>query len=234
MRVNFLCIFSHFCFSMYAYLYICLSVFAPSYLFSHARKTVKQLSQIAWRDPLGFGLWSSHSHHTSVSSVPPSGQTSPPPVSTATATNHWPSPFKVQKANRENQGFGYLASNSKCRIPHFSLSSLRFSMLSGFFLSARIFLFFSRSVCFFAPRFASCCAAEFIESQEAERNTSKCLSWGPTRCWTPPYCWVLLVRAFFFLASSSCFFRASSCSFLSFSSCDRLNTHTHTKSPFHV
>lgn len=47
-----------------------------------------------------------------------------------------------------------------------------------------------------------------------------CISvWWLTLCWTPPYCWVMLVRTFFFLASSSCFFRASSCSFLSFSSC---------------
>lgn len=43
-----------------------------------------------------------------------------------------------------------------------------------------------------------------------------------TLCW-PPYCWVMLVRTFFFLASSSCFLRASSCSFLSFSSWDTKN-----------
>lgn len=39
-----------------------------------------------------------------------------------------------------------------------------------------------------------------------------------TFCWIPPYWCVMLVSAFFFLASSSCFFLCSSCSLLSFSS----------------
>lgn len=39
-------------------------------------------------------------------------------------------------------------------VAHLSLSSLKLSMLSGLYLSAMIFFFFSLSVCFF-PRFAS-------------------------------------------------------------------------------
>lgn len=40
--------------------------------------------------------------------------------------------------------------------PYFTLSSLRWSMTSAFLLSARIFFFFSLSVCFFAPFLPSC------------------------------------------------------------------------------
>lgn len=44
----------------------------------------------------------------------------------------------------------------KTKYPYLTLSSLRWSMLRGFLLSARIFFFFSLSVCFFAPFFPSC------------------------------------------------------------------------------
>lgn len=45
-------------------------------------------------------------------------------------------------------------------MAHFNLSSDRWSMLSGFLLSAKIFFFFSLSVCFFAPLRPSICQEE--------------------------------------------------------------------------
>lgn len=49
-----------------------------------------------------------------------------------------------------------LNSEQPLRRPYLTLSSLRLSMLRGFLLSARIFFFFSLSVCLFAPLFPSC------------------------------------------------------------------------------
>ena len=57
------------------------------------------------------------------------------------------------------------------------------------------------------------------KSRPLNKCVRVCAGWEVTLCWTPPNWWVLVVRAFFFLASSSCFFRCSSISFLSFSSC---------------
>lgn len=51
---------------------------------------------------------------------------------------------------------------------YFTLSSLRWSMLRGFLLSARIFLFFSLSVCFFAPFLPSCWIGELRKEDRKE------------------------------------------------------------------
>lgn len=137
---------------------------------------------------------------------------------------------------------------------YLSLSSFRWSMLRGFLRSARIFFFFSLSVCFLAPLRFSLWALKhhkyhcshryfggyileemFIASHYLmlplhyyQYLYDKEYAGGFWRynipltfCWIPPYWWVMLVRAFFFLASSSCFLRWSSASFLSFSSCTR-------------
>lgn len=60
-------------------------------------------------------------------------------------------------------GHFHTTSWSDCdEITYFSLSSDRWSTLSGFLLSARIFFFFSLSVCFFAPLRPSPCKTRLM------------------------------------------------------------------------
>lgn len=65
---------------------------------------------------------------------------------------------------------------------YFSLSSFKWSMLSGFLLSARIFLFFSLSVCFFAPFLPSCCKIQSMQNIVVDLK-KKVLHKPPRKIW---------------------------------------------------
>lgn len=119
-----------------------------------------------------------HSRHISGVSASPQTQTSRSPVGTGCPTAPWPCPWGVAKVRRGQISLEGRAQATRCpppapaasqkpqgwwfqgglcpqdpspgpqRPPHLSLSSLRWSMLSGLRLSARIFFFISRAVCF--------------------------------------------------------------------------------------
>lgn len=95
------------------------------------------------------------------------------------------------------------------------LSSLRFSILSGLRLSARVFFLISLAVCFL-PRLCSTCRKIILSNLTCRlkfKQTSCTFARKPPK-WAP-----MLESTFFFLASSSALFFASSSSFLCLSSC---------------
>ncbi len=125
-------------------------------------KVIEQKKMVICNHKSNFAVFfvCQHLRHISVSSVSRWGRTSRPPAASSTARAHWPSLWENQSE----------ASSVATPTPpadltvmtYFSLSSDRWSTLSGFRLSARIFFFFSLSVCFFAPLRPSPCKKRLI------------------------------------------------------------------------
>lgn len=177
-----------------------------------------------------------HLRHISVSSVSRWGRTSRPPAASSTARAHWPSlcenqseassvaistppaDLTVMRSCSAWLTSVYLQTGDRCWVassspPGSSSSSLSPSVSSPP-CGPRPARQDRRCLIHFNLVLLRLLHGDIIITYVSSSRTLLI----QTFCWIPPYWCVLLVRTFFFLASSSCFFLCSSCSLLSFSS----------------